>query len=165
MRRYPPLLLLLLGLLGLFSISCDSANDESGTVTLMGQVLDTETNEPIANAFVRILANDAFEKDPDQDRLIETDAEGRYTVEIKIDFTADLILIASQDAYATNQRTVLAIADRAIEVPSFRLQRVVAVEIESGTPSNILLVGATNLTIGVIESGLDEVTRITFQVE
>ena len=53
MRRYPPLLLLMLGLLGLFSISCDSADDESGTVTLTGQVLDAATNEPLANAFVR----------------------------------------------------------------------------------------------------------------
>ncbi len=164
MRRYPPLLLLMLGLLGLFSISCDSADDESGTVTLMGQVLDAETNEPVANAFVRILANAAFDKDPDQDILVETDEEGRYSVDIKIDFTADLTLVASDDAYSTVNRTVLAIADRTIEVPSFRLRRTVAEEVESGTPSNILLVGATNLVIGVIESGSDEVTNITFQV-
>ena len=164
MRRYPPLLLLMLGLLGLFSISCDSANDESGTVTLMGQVLDAETNEPIASAFIRILANAAFDEDPDQDILVETDEEGRYAVDIKIDFTADLTLVATEDAYSTDNRTILAIADRTIEVPTFRLRRTVAAEVESGTPSNILLVGATNLIIGVIESGSDEVTNITFQV-
>ena len=164
MRRYPPLLLLMLGLLGLFSISCDSADDESGTVTLMGRVLDAETNEPIANAFVRVLANAAFDKDPDQDILVETDEDGRYSVDVKIDFTADLTLVANEDAYGTDRRTILAIADRTIEVPTFRLRRVVAEEVESGTPSNILLVGATNTVIGVIESGSDEVTNITFQV-
>ncbi len=164
MRRYPPLLLLMLGLLGLFSISCDSADEESGTVTLVGQVLDAETNEPVVGAFVRILANDAFDKDPDQDRLVETDSTGHWAIDIKIDFTVDLTIVATEDAYDTDRRTVLAIADREIEVPTIRLRRIIAEEIESGTPSNILLVGATNLVIGVIESGSDEVTNITFQV-
>ncbi|MCH8962796.1 MAG: hypothetical protein IH820_16160 [Bacteroidetes bacterium] len=163
MRRYSPMLLLL-GLLGLFSISCDATDDESGTVTLMGQVLDSETSEPVPGAFVRILANPAFDKDPDLDILIETDDEGRFTVEVKLDFTADLVLVASDDAYNQSRRTILAIADRTIEVPTFRLNRVVEEEPESGTPSNILLLGVTNVTIGVIESGSDEVSRITFQV-
>ena len=163
MRRYP-LLLLMLGLLGLFSIGCDSTDDESGTVTLMGQVLDSETSEPVAGAFIRILANPAFDKDPDLDILVEADDEGRFSVDIKVDFTADLVLIASEDAYDQSRRTILAIADRTIEVPTFRLQRVVAEEPESGTPSNILLLSVTNATIGVIESGSDEVSRITFQV-
>ncbi len=164
MRRYPPMLLLMLGLLGLFSIGCDSTNDESGTVTLMGQVLDTETSEPIPGAFIRILANPAFDKDPDLDILVETNDEGRFTIEVKLDFTADLVLIASDDAFLQTRRTILAIADRTIEVPTFRLRRVVEEEPESGTPSNILLRGVTNETIGVIESGSDEVSRITFQV-
>ncbi len=164
MRRYPPMLLLMLGLLGLFSIGCDSTNDESGTVTLMGQVLDTETSEPIPGAFIRVLANPAFDKDPDLDILVETNDEGRFTIEVKLDFTADLVLIASNDAFLQTRRTILAIADRTIEVPTFRLRRVVEEEPESGTPSNILLRGVTNETIGVIESGSDEVSRITFQV-
>ena len=164
MRRYPPMLLLMLGLLGLISLSCDSANDESGTVTLVGQVLDAETSEPIANAFVRILANEAFDENPDEDVLVETDDQGRYSVDIRIDFTADLTMVASQNAFDNNRRTILAIADRTIEVPTFRLRRVVEEEIDSGTPSNILLANVTNEVIGVIESGSDEVTRITFQV-
>ena len=164
MRRYPPMLLLLLGLLGLFSISCDSTDDESGTVTLIGQVLDTETSEPIPGAFVRVLANPAFDENPDEDILIECDEEGRFSVEIKIDLTADVVLVASDDAYDQGRRTVLAIADREIEVPTFRLRRVVEEEPESGTPSNILLLDVTNETVGVIESGSDEVSRITFQV-
>ena len=164
MRRYPPMLLLLLGLLGLFSISCDSTDDESGTVTLVGQVLDTETSEPIPGAFVRILANPAFDENPDEDILVECDEEGRFSVEVKIDLTADVVLVASDDAYDQGRRTILAIADRTIEVPTFRLRRVVEEEPDSGTPSNILLLGVTNETIGVIESGSDEVSRVTFQV-
>lgn len=164
MRHFPPMLLLMLGLLGFFSISCDSADDEGGTVTLIGQVLDFATNEPIANAFIRILANEAFEKDPEVDRLVETDEEGRFAIDVKIDFTTDLILEATQDAFAQDRRTILGIAGREIEVPTFRLRRVIEEVVESGTPSNILLVGATNTVIGVIESGSDEVTNITFQV-
>ena len=70
MRRYSSMLLVL-GLLGLFSISCDSTDDESGTVILMGQILDSETSEPVPGAFVRVLANPAFDKDPDLDILVE----------------------------------------------------------------------------------------------
>jgi len=163
MRRYSSMLLLL-GLLGLFSISCDATDDESGTVILMGQILDSETSEPVPGAFVRVLANPAFDKDPELDILIEADDEGRFTVEIKLDFTADLVLVASDDAYAQGRRLILAIADRTIEVPTFRLLRVVQEEPDSGTPSNILLLNVTNETIGVIESGSDEVSRITFEV-
>jgi len=165
MRRYPPLLLLtLMGLLALFSTSCDSTDNESGTVTLIGQVLDAETSAPISNAVVRILANDAFDEEPDLDILVETDDQGRFSVDIPIDFTADLVLVATENAYDTERRTILAIADRTIEVPPFRLRRLVEAEPESGSPSNLLLLNVTNDVIGVIESGSQEVSRITFQV-
>jgi hypothetical protein len=164
MRRYPPLLLLLVLLLGLFSLHCDTTDSESGTVTLSGQVLDAATSQPIPGAFVRVLANDAFDDNPDEDLLIETDDEGRFSVSIRLDMTADLVLVASDDAYDQGRRTILAIAGRDIEVPTFRLRRIVEEEIETGTPSNILLLEVSNETIGVIESGSDEVSRVTFQV-
>ncbi len=163
MKRYPPLLLLTLVLTALsLSTGCDGASDESGTVTLMGQVLDAETNNPLANAFVRIVLNENL--DEETDVLVETDAQGRFTVEVRVHVTTEVRIVATKDAFSTDTVTVLAIAGRTIEVPNFRLNRTRAEEPTSGSPSNILLVGQTHEAIGIIESGSVEVSRITFQV-
>ena len=52
MRRFPLVMLVLALWLG---TGCDLSSDESGPVTLMGQVLDALTNNPIEGAFVRVL--------------------------------------------------------------------------------------------------------------
>ena len=111
MRRFPLLLLVLA--LGL-SAGCDLSSDESGSVTLTGQVLDSETNNPIAGAFVRVLANENLsELDP---ILVETDAEGNFEVTIEIDATTELRLVAADDEYASGEITVLAVAGRSRSV-------------------------------------------------
>lgn len=161
MRRYP-LLLLMLGLLGLFATGCDSADDESGTVTLTGQVLDNATSNPVPFAFVRVVPNDAL--DETDEILVEADAQGRFSVEVQILETTELRIMASKDAFSTDDVEVLAIAGRTIEVPTFRLTRTRSEDPKSGSPSNLLLLGQTNDVIGIIESGSAEVTSITFQV-
>ncbi|MFQ5572369.1 MAG: hypothetical protein ACE5G0_22055 [Rhodothermales bacterium] len=161
MRRFA-LLLLMLGLLGVIGIGCDTSDDESGTVTLTGQVLDAETNNPIPNAFIRIVANEFFETL--EDILVETDEEGFFSVDVKLDATTDIQIIASKDGFATDQISVLGIAGRVVEVPKLRIRRVRAEDPTSGRPSNILLLSQTQESISVIESGGQEVARITFQV-
>ena len=162
MRRFSPLLLSLLGLLALVVVGCDATDDESGTVTLTGQVLDAETNNPLANAFVRIVAN--LNTDLDEDLLVETDKDGHFTVDIDVDATTEIRLMATKDGFSTDQIEVLALAGRTIEVPRLRLRRTRIEDPTSGTPSNILLLGQSNLVIGVVESGSAEVTNLTFQV-
>lgn len=163
MRRFPSLLLMI-GLLGLFSISCDSTNDEKGTVTLTGQVLDSETNNPVANAVIRIPATEAFNRQEPDVILVETDELGQFSVPVRIEFTADLLIVATKDGFTTDQVTVLAIAGRSIEVPKLRILQTRKEDPASGSPSNLLLLSQSSSAIGVIESGSIEVASITFQV-
>ncbi len=149
---------LILSLLALFATGCSllsSEDDESGVVTLSGKVLNSETNNPVPGAFVRVLPFDL---------LFETDDEGRYEFEVSVDSTMDLRIIANSDGFSSDNVTVLALAGRIIDVPTLRIRQMVADEPVSGRASNILLLGQTSGNIGVKESGSAEVARLTFQV-
>lgn len=133
---------------------CDSA--ESGDTTLTGVVVDSETGDPIASAFVRFV--------PPDEELVETDAEGRYSYTFDIDSTTVIRVTATRDGYLSSPTIqVTAVADRVIEVPTLRLTRILGEDI-SGKASNIQLVGATPSTIGIRESGAPEISRIRFVV-
>jgi hypothetical protein len=137
---------------------CDAfsgGDDESGDVTLTGQVLNQATNNPVGGAYIQVLPYDL---------LFETDEEGRFEFVVGIDSTMELQLRASRDGYSTSSVNVLAIADRAIEVPTIRISQTLPDEPESGLASNILLLSQSAESIGVIESGSEEVAVIKFQV-
>lgn len=137
---------------------CDafsSGDDESGDVTLVGQVLNQATNNPVSGAFIQVLPFDL---------LFETDEEGRFEVIVGIDSTMSLRIVASSDGFGNSAVNVLAIADRIIEVPTLRLFQNAPDEPESGFASNILLLDQSADHIGVIESGSEEVAVIHFQV-
>lgn len=146
-------------LFALVLTGCDAlsggGDDESGDVTLSGQVLNVTTNNPVPNAFVQVLPLDL---------LFETDEEGRFEFVVGIDSTMNLQLVASSDGFANASVNVLALADRLIEVPVLRLFQVAPEEPESGLASNILLLQQSASSIGVIESGSEEVAVIQFQV-
>ncbi len=136
---------------------CGSLEDTGGVVTLNGQVLSAETNNPIAGAFVRVLPYDL---------LFETNAQGRFTAEVEIDSTMTLTLSVTKEGFATGTSTVLAVAERTIDVPVFRLTPLGGTTsgTESGRAASILLAGQSAQTIGVRESGAQEVAELTFQV-
>jgi len=136
---------------------CDAfkANDTSGTVELMGQVLNFETNNPVANAIITVSPIG---------EIIETDENGNFTRSVDIDSTTTLVLEARQDGFTPSSIEVLALAGRTIEVPVFRLRQFATEIQESGFPANILLFSQSETSIGVIESGSQEVTQIEFQV-
>lgn len=138
----------------LITSSCDAVEDEGGIALLVGQVLNQETNNPVAGAFVTISPLDI---------LVETDEEGRYSTEVDLDSTTTLQLTATKDGFGTATTNVLAIADRTIEVPTLRIRQEAEVQ-ESGRASNILLLDQSAQNIGVKESGSEEVANITFQV-
>ncbi len=137
---------------------CDafsSDDDDAGDVTLTGQVLNATSNNPVPGAFVQILP---FEL------LFETDEEGRFEAVISIDSTMNLQVVASSVGFANASVNVLALADRVIEVPTIRLFQLTPDEPVSGLASNILLLQQSASSIGVIESGSEEVAVIQFQV-
>lgn len=152
-------LTLVLGLCGLTWAGCDAFKpdepDTAGVATLAGQVLNAATNNPVPNAFVKVLP---------QDLLIETDAEGRYSVDVEIDSTMNVQVEAFKDGFSQASTSVLALASRVIDVPTLRLNQLVADDPISGLASNILLLSQSAKSIGVKESGAQEVAKITFQV-
>lgn len=163
MRRLFPFLLLF-GLLTAPFAGCDSADSERGTVTLTGEVFDADRNQPIEGAFVTIKASDNPDIRAREDIILETDANGQFSTSFEISEPTDVSIEARRDGYTTDSQTIFAVADRTIQVPRFRLSRTRTQDPISGTPSNILLLGQSSETIGVVESGSAEVTVLTFQV-
>jgi hypothetical protein len=124
-------------------------------VTLTGQVLNTVTNNPVGGAFVRVLPLDL---------LYEADENGQYQAVVEIDSTMDLQVVATSDGFSTQSVTVLALAGRAVSVPSLRIEKLIADEPESGRAWSILLLKQSAASIGVRESGSSEVAELTFMV-
>lgn len=149
----------MLGLIGLYSAGCDAFKTDtastSGIVTLTGTVLNSETNDPVVGAFVTITP---------QNLLIEADDQGQFSVDVNIDSTMNVQVTATKDGFTESSVTVLALADRVVEVPTIRLQQLIAEEPVSGKASNILLLSQSESSIGVKESGSQEVAKVTFQV-
>ncbi len=142
---------------------CDlfTGSSESGPVTLTGLVINSVTNDPVQGAFVRILPHD---------ELGETDAQGRYSIVVDVDSTMDVDITVSTSGYVNQATSVLAVADRTIEVATIRL-----VPLEGGTDptnpggrvsgpaSNILLLSQSSTSIGIREAGSQEVAELVFQ--
>ena len=129
--------------------------DTSGVVTLSGQVLDAETNNPVSGAFIRVLPFDL---------LFEANETGNYDFPVEIDSTMELRVQATADGFNTNSTEVLALAGRQISVPTLRIFKQGEQEAESGLASNILLLEQSVQSLGVKESGSREVAQITFQL-
>lgn len=136
---------------------CDQATTEetAGIVTLTGQVLDAETNDPIVGALVQLQP---------QGLITETDSVGRYRFEVTIDSTMELTVSATKTGYSSASLPVLAVPDRTIEVPVLRLTRTATEEPVSGEAANILLLSQSDQAIGVRESGSKETAELVFQV-
>lgn len=149
---------LFIGIFGLVAAGCslgDNDDDTSGIVTLRGQILDVDTNNPVPQAFVRVLPFDL---------LFEADDEGRFQFNVDVDSTMELRLVATKDGYGNASTQVLALAGRQVSVPSLRINKTSAEELESGKASNILLLDQSAQSIGVMESGSREVVTVTFQL-
>ena len=155
-RNVSPLLVLVVTA-ALSLAGCDAFNkeDTSGTITLQGQVLNEQTNNPVAGAIIRVSP---------YDWVFETDQDGFFVEEAKIDSTTTLSVEASATGYISRDFDVLAIAGRTVDVPVFRLVQFGEEVQESGFAANILLNSQSSESIGVIESGSQEVAEITFLV-
>jgi len=136
---------------------CDQTSTEeaAGIVTLTGQVLDAETNNPIVGALVQLQPKGL---------LTETDSLGRYRFEVTIDSTMELTVSAIKTGYSSASLPVLAVPNRTIEVPVLRLTRTATEEPVSGEAANILLLSQSDRAIGVRESGSKETAELVFQV-
>ena len=153
-----PLLFTSLALGLLLAAGCDFAaeDDTSGTITLTGQVLNKADNNPIPDAYVQVLPLGLSQT---------ADEAGHYVFsDVEIDSTMELTVTARKDGFSSASERVLGLADTEIKVPPFKLVQTAEAEPVSGKASNILLLGQSAQSIGVVGSGSKEVTGITFQV-
>lgn len=156
LHRIRPLILVLF--VAAFLGGCDafsSDDDESGIVTLTGQILNGTTNNPVENGFIRVLPYDL---------LFEATEDGLFDFEVEIDSTMDLQISISADGFRTESQTVLALAGRTITVPPFRMSPTSEAAAVSGRASNIILLEQSATSIGVRESGSEEQVSLTFQL-
>ncbi len=143
----------------IFASGCDvfsSDEDEGGIVTLSGQVLNEDTNNPLPGAVITI---DSF-----ADILVETLEDGTYSFAVEIDSTIEIQVTASADGFLSESLPILAIAEREIVVPTFSLFPIVDEKATSGQASNIILTAQTLPSISVRESGAAEQVAFTFQI-
>lgn len=139
---------------GIFIAGCDSfKSDDSGDLTITGFVIDQD-DRPVANATVEVRSLDEF---------TTTDETGAYAMTVELDSTSSLTLTGSKAGYSTATSNFVGRAGETVDL-TLRLILQGDSPVESGQASNILLSGQSASTIGVTESGSEEVAQLTFQV-
>jgi len=162
MKKYFPLLILLVFIFwGLFSCNSPTDSDEpnpENRVVLSGQVQNSETATPIANAVVILL-----DYSPEQSTV--TDAQGMFTLEFEVDQTADVRVVAFKATFIADTISVLAVPGQTIDDLQLNLTATSGTPVTSGSAASIILSAVSVSSIGVRESGSQEVAEITFEVQ
>ena len=144
-------------------IGCDAftSDDESGVVTFTGTIINSLTQEGVEGVLVQISVGDS---------LAETNAQGTFTLEVEVDSTIDATLTFTRSGFLARTIDDVAIPNRTRDLgiitmapeedtsdptdPGLR---------NSGRASNILLSSQSSTSIGVKESGSQEVVELVFQ--
>ncbi|CUT02337.1 Ig-like domain-containing protein [Candidatus Chrysopegis kryptomonas] len=128
------------------------------TVTLKGQVLESLTNTPVANAVVRALGITPT-------LITYTDSMGRYEFKFDVEVETNVQIIAFKEGFEPDTSNVLAVPGRIVEVPTLILKRTAPETPTSGEPASIVLVSQSAKNIGVKESGSVETAQLVFEVQ
>ncbi len=148
----------LLLLLGLFW-GCDSPTDEAqqNKAILSGQVINSETSDPISDAVIVVL------EFPQVSAF--SDGNGGFSLEIEVEEATEVQLRGFKANYLSDTLSVLAVPGRTISSLAMSLKPTSSVPQPSGQAASIILYGVNPQTIGVRESGSPEVSEIAFQVQ
>ncbi len=128
------------------------------TVTLKGQVLESLTNMPVANAVVRALGITPT-------LITYTDSMGRYEFKFNVEVETNIQVIAFKEGFEPDTSNVLAVPGRIIDVPTLILKRTTPETPTSGEPASIVLVSQSAKNIGVKGSGSVETAQLVFEVQ
>ena len=156
------LLLLTIPVLFLSITGCESSSggdDDSGadsTAILSGKVVNSETLEPIQSAVVRIMEYTEF--------YTYTDAYGSFELEFELKSAEQIHLITSPISYIPDTLSIY--ATPGVTIDELQLKPIPTGEImlPSGNAASIILSSVSPTSIGVRESGSEEVATITFVV-
>lgn len=150
---------------------CTDPESDTTPININGNVFDIITNDPIADAVVRIFS-------PDSQKVDQTASDGSFLITLGVDSTVDLTLIVSKEGYLSDTTQALAVPDRDISMPGIFLSPVSGTGGTGGDstgtpipqpsgrtgPASIILSSVTNTNIGVFGTGGLDNTTIIFQV-
>jgi len=152
-----------------FLSNCDTTSTSFDPIEITGQVLDTDTDEPIVNGIVRLVQ-------PTPEKSTVTDGSGRFFFEVDVDSTVDVRVLISKEGYQTITLETVAIPERNIEFPVARLGMIRDddddppidddddPDVTAGEPTSIVLSSISSETITVKETGGVEQAEFVFQV-
>jgi hypothetical protein len=130
-----------------------------GKSVISGQVISQQTTFPIDSALVRIFGTTL-------NLVLFTDSQGRFVFEVELESDEDLMIMTYRENYLPDTTEVTLVAGEDLNVPIIALE-----ELENnngggptGDPVSVFLSSISATTIGVKESGSEEISRIVFAV-
>jgi len=154
-----------------FLSNCDSTGPSYDPIEITGQVLDSDTEDPIVNGIVRLVQ-------PTPEKTTVTDGDGRFFFEVDVDSTMDVRVQITKEGYQMITLETVAIPERNIDFPVAQLSIIrddddddddapiddEDPDIESGGPFSIVLSSVSSETISVKGTGDAEQAEFVFQV-
>ncbi len=135
----------------------DIKPNEPVTVVLTGQVANKVSGLPLDSALVRVISDT-------EEKVKLTDNEGKYSVDIKVHNNKSVLVIAMKNGYRPDTLMVNATASQN-NVKLLELQPLTVPIGPSGRPASIFLFSQTSLSIGVKESGGNEIVHLVFEIQ
>lgn len=143
-------------------LGCQSptGNDEENPnqVILSGRVVNMQTETPIDGAIVQVLSISPM-------LTVVTDSLGKYLITFDIEAPQEIRIAAFKESFVADTTDLLIVPDRVVEVPLFLLAPTIQTPSRSGQAASIILYSQSVPSIGVRESGSEEVAQLTFEVQ
>ncbi len=143
--------------LGMWGCESSTSSNEN-LVTLSGRVLNIETDTPIDGAIIQVLSVSPI-------LTLIADSLGKYTVDFEIEETQEIKVAAFKESFLSDTTTVLVVPGQIVEVPLFRLSPTISTPSKSGEAATIILHSQSVPSIGVRESGAEEVAQLVFEAQ
>jgi len=156
------LLLLILSLLLFTMTGCDSTTpadelSDEKEVTLSGQVVNSETFDPINNAVIAVMEYSQYSTSTDQD--------GYFLITFELEKAENLHLITYRNTYLLDTLSVYAAPGEDFDDLQVELIPTLETVIPSGDAASIVFGAVSPTSIGVRESGSKEVALVSFIVQ
>ena len=168
MKKYH-ILLAITFIVSVFLMSCETKStdpttsvditDSSNAVVLNGQVVASETGNPLSGAIIKV-------SDGSTVQGATTGSDGKFSISFVLESDADLQIIAFKAGYFQDTTNIFAITNTEMDVPVFQLDRDKSSNAAaySGKASSIYLYSQSADFVGVTQSGSPENVDITFEI-
>jgi len=143
------------------SASNTVTGDETGVVTINGEVVDFSTGSPVANAAISLSGVSA---DTAINKSAVSDANGKYTFEFNLKAGLELAVVARKEGFVSDSTKVFAVANRTITASRLLLKASGTGGSGTRVPASLYLLGTSVANIGIKGAGGLETLQLVFQV-